>query len=448
MADRFRAGLRRLGVSDDDAVLVAVSGGLDSMVLFHLFRFAAPVRRMAAAHFDHGMREGSRADADWVRGICRAWAVPLFEDRASPPPRSEADARDRRYAFLDRAADSAGAAAVATGHHADDQAETVLFRLARGTGLDGLAGIAARRGRIVRPLLAFTRRDLLAYARAYRLTWRDDPTNLDRRFARNRIRLNALPVLETVGPGAAGRIAALAAEAAEAAEAWRSVLRRVVREVVTARDDRGFTLARERLQAYHPHVRARVLRHLLRRLGGRPDRSGTRLAVEFINSGASGTGIALAGGVTLSREFERLRLERTRSEADLADVPLEIRSAEAGAGTFIAGGRRYAARWAPAVPGREPGEAARFVPSALRFPLVLRGWRPGDRIRLRFGSRKVKELFRERRVGRSARRGTPVLADAEGRVLWVAGLARADVPRPGAGDPNAFEISVVDGEFR
>lgn len=428
-------------------MLVAVSGGLDSVVLLHLFRFASPARRIAAAHFDHGMREDSRADAGWVRGLCRAWAVPLFEERAVQPPRSEADARDRRYEFLDRAADHAGAAAIATGHHADDQAETVLFRLARGTGLDGLAGIAARRGRIIRPMLPFPRRELLAYARAYRLTWREDPTNLDRRFARNRIRLDVLPVLESVGPGAAERIAGLAAQAAEASAAWRSVLRRVLHRVVIARDGNGFTLARERLLAYHPHVRARVLRHLLRRLGSRPDRPGTRLAVEFINSGASGTGITMGGGVVLSREFERLRLERTRTEAELADVPLEIRSAEAGTGTFSAGGRRYVAQWAPAVPGTEPGEAARFVPSALRFPLVLRGWRPGDRIRLRFGSRKVKELFRERRVGRSARRGTPVLVDAGGRVLWVAGLARADVPWPGVGNPNAFEISVVDGEF-
>jgi tRNA(Ile)-lysidine synthetase-like protein len=126
-------------------------------------------------------------------------------------------------------------------------------------------------------------------------------------------------------------------------------------------------------------------------------------------------------------------------------VPLQIRSAEGGAGTCVIGGRRYLARWAPAVRGAEPGLTACFDPAALRFPLELRGWRPGDRIRFRYGSKKLKELFRERRIGRDARVRMPVLRDADGQVLWVVGVAYADTARPRA-DTSAFQIAVEDGD--
>src|SRR5690606_15955834 len=116
-----------------------------------------------ATHFDHAMRPGSGADAQWVAGLCRAWDVPLAAARAEDPPRSEAAARELRYAFLHAAAERFAAETLVTAHHADDQAETVLFRLARGTGLAGLAGIPERRGIIARPLLAFTRGELAAY---------------------------------------------------------------------------------------------------------------------------------------------------------------------------------------------------------------------------------------------------------------------------------------------
>ena len=453
-AVRLRARLyRHLGRSGvlqpGRSLLVALSGGLDSVCLLHLLRFARCAPDLAAAHFDHRMRADSAGDAAWVRGLCRAWSVPLTVDVADPPPRSETEARAFRYRFLERAAAERRADLIVTAHHADDQAETVLFRLARGTGLAGLAGIPARRGSIVRPLLPFTRAELLAYARACGINWREDPTNRDLGPARNRIRHLLVPALEAVRPGAARRIAALARRAAEAEAAWRDVVREAAQDVVTDRDEApgggGFTLARERLLEYHPHLRARVLRHLLNELGSRPGRAGTRVALDFVAAARSGGRAELAGGVVLSREFDRLLLRRAGTLAERTDVPLEIASAEGGTGTCVIGGRRYLARWASAVHGDQPGLTASFDPAALRFPLQLRGWRPGDRIRLRYGSKKLKELFRERRIGRAVRACVPVLRDADGAVLWVIGVARAETARP-AGDANAFPIAVVDGD--
>ncbi|MBR9991214.1 MAG: tRNA lysidine(34) synthetase TilS, partial [Gemmatimonadetes bacterium] len=367
---RLRVHVART-IGDRRKILVALSGGLDSVVLLHLLRF--PIRtELVAAHFDHAMRPDSALDASWVSGLCRAWDVGLETARAADPPESEATAREMRYAFLFAAAERLGADAVLTAHHADDQAETVLFRLARGTGLPGLAGIPVRRGILVRPLLAFTRAELEEYAAQYRLAWREDPGNRSLRFARNRIRHCVLPELERARPGATRRIARLAQAAAAAERGWRSVIAVAVDDVVEHRDEGGFVLARERLLAYDPHIRARVLRHLLERLDSRPDRAGTRSAVTFIRSGMSGTGVELPGGVRLEREFDSLHLRTARAEAQQQDVALRIADAGPGSGRFVAGGRKYAARWAPAGHVVPAGYAASFDPSSLRFPLELR----------------------------------------------------------------------------
>jgi tRNA(Ile)-lysidine synthase len=425
-------------------ILVALSGGLDSVVLLHLLRFG--LRRDAvAAHFDHAMRADSGRDARWVSGLCRAWDVTVEVARAEDAPESEAAARELRYTFLHAAAERLGADCIVTAHHADDQAETVLFRLARGTGLPGLAGIPVRRGILLRPLLSFTRAELADYAARNRLSWREDPTNRSMRYERNRIRHRVLPELERARPGATRRIARLAAAAAAAERGWRGIIAAAVEDVIDDRGDGEFVLARERLLAYDPHVRARVIRHVLGRLGSRPGRAGTRSAMAFIRSGASGAGVELSGGVRIQREFDRLVVRVAQAAPRHPDVALRIADTGPGAGRFVAGGREYVVHWAPAGHDGRDGLAASFDPSSLRFPLELRAWRSGDRIRLAYGSKKLKQLFQERRIGRSRRASLPVLTDADDVVLWVVGVARSTHAPVVAADA-ALEITVMDGD--
>lgn len=446
LADRLRAHLDAASlIPGGTAVVVALSGGLDSVVLLHLLRF--PLRDrvgpLSAAHLDHAMRDGSDADARWVSGLCRAWELPLVQHRAHPPPRSEAEARDARYAFLDDVAPPD--ALLATAHHADDQAETVLFRLARGTGLRGLRGIAPRRGRIVRPLLPFPRAMLEEYGVRARLGWRTDPTNVDLGFARNRIRHRVMPELERARPGAARALAAAASHARSAEAALEELVGRIEEEVALDADAVRATLARDALLAYHPHLQARVLRRLLRRYGAAPGRAGTRAALEFITSGLSGGSLDLPAGVRLERDFDRIRIAAPRSGAfqagaEVEDTLLEIAGPDAGAGVAILAGRRLDVRW-----GEVPGErdVASISVATPRFPLLLRRWRPGDRIRLAYGTKKLKKLFAERRLDRRERSRVPVLVDGAGRVLWVVGLARA-AGVGGGGD--GFHIAVRDAE--
>lgn len=421
------------------AVLVALSGGLDSTALAHLLRFPLGhwKLRLMAAHLDHAMRPDSARDAAWVRGLCRAWDLPHAIERLPHPPRSEAEARRERYAFLSRVAEPG--AVIATAHHRDDQAETVLFNAVRGTGLRGLRGIAPRRGPVVRPLLPFGRPALRDYAARSGLAFREDPTNLDLSFARNRIRHVVLPALERVHPGTARNLARLADAARRVEPRAREAARRLAADAILEADAASATLARDVLRSYHPEVRARVLRHVLRRYGSMPGRAGTQAALEFINSGRSGGELHLAGGVRIELDFGRARIARTAVEP-LEDTLLEIREPSAGAGMVRIGGRRLHVWWGPAPAAAE----SVALPPEVALPLQLRGWQPGDRIRLSGGTRKLKKLFAERRMDRRARRQAAVLVDAAGRVLWVPGVARAE----GLGETGGFHIAVADVEQR
>jgi tRNA(Ile)-lysidine synthase len=450
LEERFRENLRALGVADrPHRLLVALSGGRDSVVLLHLLRFSTqglPLT-LAAAHLDHAMREGSDADARWAAGLCRAWDVPFHEERCREPPRGEAEARRTRYAFLRRLRASTGSDLVATAHHADDQAETVLFRILRGTGLPGLAGITGRTDAgLLRPLLPFWRREVAEYAARWGLRWREDPGNRLPLYARNRIRLDLLPRIErTLAPQARRSLVRLADLAREAEQGWDAVVDRAA-EALARPADGAVLLARHELREYDSAVASRVLRKLLRRFGIVLGRTGTRTALQFITHAESGRELRLPGGVRILAEFEAARIERVAPAP--VDRPLEIPLCAQGAefsGTAEIGGRRRRVRAWAGSPAEAPHARWRVAidPAAVRFPLVLRGRRAGDRVRTAGGTKTLKKLFIERRVPRSARARVPVFADATGAVLWVALSGVPAELAPADGNP-AFTLAILD----
>lgn len=194
----------------DDLILCALSGGPDSVALLHFLK--ARGFRVAAAHFDHHLRPTSGRDAAFAAELCRAWDVPFYlggGDVAAMPGNVEENARKCRYAFLEETADRIGAGCIATAHNANDNLETVLLHLTRGCGLQGLCGIRPRLGRVVRPMLQTPREDIEAYLRENGLPYMTDETNADDRYARNRIRHQVVPVLESLNAkvvGAAARM--------------------------------------------------------------------------------------------------------------------------------------------------------------------------------------------------------------------------------------------------
>lgn len=448
LADLFRTHvLTRDWLREGDALAVALSGGLDSTVLLHLLRYHPPVPalRISAVHVDHGMRPDSEADAGFVRGLCAAWGTELESRRLAVTPRSESEARDGRYAILEEVRRLRGLRWVMTAHHADDQAETVLFRAVRGTGIRGLAGIPeVRHPGLLRPLLPFHRQQLRAYATENRLSFREDPSNADVGFTRNRIRHQILPLLEEgVAPGARRALSRLASHARELETAVSSWTGSVERTVQVPGAPAAIVWDRGRFLALPPPLRSLLVRSAFDRLDQTLDEAGTRSVIEFTSRCSSG-GRMRVGAVDVRRDFEAFVLER--AVAPTVDSTLIVDTPEAGAGEIRLGGKRYLARWSTGTP-----PALEYVDSFPRdlvpFPLEIRSWRPGDRIRMTYGTKKLVKLFAEKRVGSEARRRIPLLVDAEGRVLWAPGIARANLAGAAAGR-SMIHVGIQEAEGR
>jgi tRNA(Ile)-lysidine synthase len=420
-------------------VVVALSGGADSVALLDALLTLGSARgfRVVAAHLDHRLRRGSAADAAFCRRLCRDRGVPLRTGTADVRARArregggiEEAARLERYAFLRRVKESEGAALIALAHTRDDQAETFLLRLVRGSGRAGLACMRVRSGDLFRPLLAVGRAEVVAHLRARGLRWREDPTNADTVLLRNRVRRELLPYLEArFNPAIRETLARAAGVLADETDVLERLARRLFRRA-RVESAHGVTLSRPVLSAA-PRALARLaIRHALAEAGGL--RGVGAVHVERIlglvaAEAPSGRRLPLPGGREAVFHFEEVRLDPRRKDPTPAaahapyavELPVPGRVALPGGGTVEARAARG--------PAGTRGDAT--VVAAPAGTLVVRTRRAGDRVRL--GGREVslKRFLMDRRVPASQRASLPLVA-AGGRVVWVAGQPPAAAAEP------------------
>ena len=313
VADLVRATLRRHAMlAGGETVLVAVSGGADSVALLHVLLGLAPAWRLRlhVLHVDHGLRADSAADAAFVRALGARLGVPVDVERVRVGPGSvEAAARAARYAALEAWADRLGAAHIAVGHTADDQAETVLMRVLDGAGVRGLAAIPPVRGAIIRPLIEIRREALREMLGAARIAWVEDPTNRDPKFLRNRVRHELLPLLAAayapdVVPALA-RVARLARETVQALD--RAAATELER--LASVEAEALTLPRSALAALPATLAAEVLRQAAARLGSRaPLRAWAHRGLRRVLAPAPPRRPFRLGGVIVEVSGDRLRV--------------------------------------------------------------------------------------------------------------------------------------------
>jgi tRNA(Ile)-lysidine synthase len=425
---------RHAMLAGGETVLVAVSGGADSVALLHVLTGLASAWRLTlhVLHVDHGLRADSARDADFVRALGVRLGVPVDVERVLVGAGSpEAAARAARYAALEAWAGRLGAARIAVGHTADDQAETVLMRVLGGSGVRGLAAIPPVRGRVIRPLLEVRRPALRDALQAAGLAWIEDPTNRDPKFLRNRIRHELLPVLAAsysadVVPALA-RTARLAREAVDALD--RSAAAELARLAAVEAD--ALTLPRARLAALPAPVAAEVLRQAAARLGSRaPLRAWAHRGLRRVLAAAPPRRPFRLGGVTVEVSGDRVRVGARPAPAlvpRVLAVPGRVELPEIG--------RALEARLLPASGYALPRAAERVAFDAATLPraLTVRPRRPGDRFRaFGGGERRLKSFLIDAKVPRWERDRLP-LVDAAGEIVWVAGLRRgAGAPVTGA----------------
>ncbi|MET0556327.1 MAG: tRNA lysidine(34) synthetase TilS [Vicinamibacteria bacterium] len=440
-----RHALDALRLPPGSTIVSALSGGADSVALLHALSVEAGPRgfRLLAAHLDHRLRDGSAADADACRALCASLGVPLRTAEADVPARARRDgdgieqaARLERHAFLRQVRQEEGAAVVALAHTRDDQAETLLLRLLRGAGRRGLGAMRTRVRGLWRPLLPVSRADVLAHLAAAGLGWREDPSNRDLRFARNRVRHELLPYLEEhFNPHVRATLARSAGVLADEADALDAAAARLARRA-HAEDPGGPALVRSVLRAAAPSVAALAIRRLLDEAGGLRDvgASHVRRLLALVNApGASGRRLPLPGGRVALVRFDRLVIARTQAPAPafaaLLDVPGRV---------DLPDGRTLRAEETASAAA---GSARDAIVAASSAALEVRTRRPGDRIRSHGRDISLKRYLLDRRVPADLRPGLPLVADGS-RVVWVPGLP----VEPPAGPGRLIHLHVTPAE--
>ena len=418
---------------------VGVSGGADSVALLR----ALDARRgelglvLCVAHLHHGLR-GAEADADcaFVEALAAELALEFHQARvdvgveASVARESiEEAARRLRYGWFRQLMAAGAADAVATAHTQDDQAETVCAKFLRGAWTEGLSGVHPvvefAEGRVLRPLLGTTRAAVQAYLAALGQRWREDASNRDRAFTRNRIRHELLPVLETWNPQIQEHLAQMAVLARDEQKWWDAELARVAPQILfSGRPVRGggrasgeaLALDGTRLAALAPALQRRLLRLAAGKMGVRLDFQTTEALRALALDGRAGQRRELPQGLRAERTPRELRLTVEAVSADAPEAVPEYSSEVPGEIVAPAFGIRL--RLEVSRTPMDPGSRGLETPRG-----TLRNWRPGDRVRLRYssGPRKVKEVLERLQVTGSSRAVWPVL-EVAGKIIWMKGV--------------------------
>ena len=399
MLNKLRAFLKEQALlSPGDKVIAAVSGGADSVaMLFALYLLRDELGvTLEAAHFNHHLR-GAESDRDeaFVTDFCGRYDIPLHlgSGRIVPGKKGlEAAARDARYAFLRRLPGK-----VATAHTADDNAETVLMRLIRGTGLKGLGAIAPVSGNVIRPMLTVTRDDVEAFLEEYALPHVEDSSNGTDDFLRNRIRHGILPLMRAENPRIGENLSAMA------------LLLRQDEACLQAMIPEEQVPDVSRLKAMEPALRRRALERFLKAQGVRePEQIHILQAEQLLYHWSPSAAMQVPGGVTIGRQYDRL--VRLECAPELPETRLSV------PGETCIGGKRFVSEYATDL--EERPDSVLVCPVGA---LTVRSRRSGDTMRLPGGTRSLKKMYIDRKIPASQRAAVPVLADDRG-VLAVFGI--------------------------
>ena len=399
MLNKLRAFLKEQALlSPGDKVIAAVSGGADSVaMLFALYLLRDELGvTLEAAHFNHHLR-GAESDRDeaFVTDFCGRYDIPLHlgSGRIVPGKKGlEAAARDARYAFLRSLPGK-----VATAHTADDNAETVLMRLIRGTGLKGLGAIAPVSGNVIRPMLTVTRDDVEAFLEEYALPHVEDSSNGTDDFLRNRIRHGILPLMRAENPRIGENLSAMA------------LLLRQDEACLQAMIPEEQVPDVSRLKAMEPALRRRALERFLKAQGVRePEQIHILQAEQLLYHWSPSAAMQFPGGVTIGRQYDRL--VRLECAPELPETRLSV------PGETCIGGKRFVSEYATDL--EERPDSVLVCPVGA---LTVRSRRSGDTMRLPGGTRSLKKMYIDRKIPASQRAAVPVLADDRG-VLAVFGI--------------------------
>lgn len=457
----------------NNAVLVGVSGGPDSMALLHILARLAPRwgLTLGVAHLNHGLRKGdAEQDAQFVADHCRRLKLPCYVQRSDVAAMQkqqkismEMAGRRARYDFFRQVAQAENFDRIALGHHADDNAELILMNLMRGSGPLGMGGIPPVRGRLlVRPLIRLRRDEIIYFVTQNRIEYRRDSSNTDTRFLRNRIRHQLLPQLaSSYNPKITDALNRFARVARDEEDWFDRQVESLFADVAQTAPD-GVALSIAGLSKIHVALQRRVLRHAVHHIKGDLKKIALHhidVLHHMIQTGSPDAHADLPGGLAARREDRRLVIRRHTAPRRRANTPATpatplfqhlihaatpqpqcLKIPEAGAQIL----------W-QAVPG-DAGDSATisgqkivyFDIDTIQWPLTVRSFLPGDRFHPlgMTGSQKLKKFFIDRKIPRHRRPLIPIVLN-QGQIIWIAGLRMAEPVKITAKTQNLLKMELL-----
>ncbi|WP_036746618.1 tRNA lysidine(34) synthetase TilS [Paenibacillus sp. UNC451MF] len=430
-----------------DSIVAAVSGGPDSIAMLHVL-FLLSERwgwRLVVAHVNHQFRvEESEQEASFVEEYSRQLGIPCEIARIDVPQyiresgkNSQAAARELRYRFLHETADKYGAKRIALAHHADDQAETLLMRLLRGTGPSGLTGIPMRRVEhnveLVRPLLRIYKSELLDYCHHHQLTYYIDSSNNNTKYFRNEIRLELLPLLQERYneqlPQALNRLSVMMTAEDDFLDKQAST---VFEQNVAVESDFA-QWSRNWFAGVHVALQRRLIKLILNYLSFEADSLDfmklEQMRELIIKEEPSNLRIDIGHNLSLTREYDRIKLHTYVVPPEAYLYILQPRQESL---TIVETGAVIECSWSEEDTRMKEGAtdgavSVWFDADLLAFPLTVRSRADGDKMNLfgLNGSKKVKDIFIDAKIPPSLRARIPVITDADNRVIWLPGVRRS-----------------------
>lgn len=446
-------------IQPGEFVLAACSGGPDSLALVDILRQLRQELffQLAVAHIDHMFRgEASAGDAQFVQDYCQSHDLTCFSTAINVPQylhlhggSSQDVSRKLRYEYLHEVANGWNQAKIATGHHQDDQAETILLHLLRGSGGAGLGGMRAQAGRIIRPLLSLTRGEIADYCQQQLLRPRQDLSNLKTDYLRNKLRLQIIPQLEAA---VGGSVREPLCRTGEILSAEQEFLRETVQAmwpVLTHETPEATLLYTEPLSKLHIALKRIVFRQFLEKKQGNLTGISFHHVEKLIamaDSWPVGSKLDLPGGWRAIREYTAIQVRQRETE------PVAQEFAVSGVRLLIPGeteirelGIQVEASVQSAMPQQVDPAAAVFDLTVLQQPLFVRSRRPGDRFSPRGmpGNKKLKNFLIDKKIPQRLRDRVPVFYDSRETIFWLGGLRAARQGQPTAATTKYLILKII-----
>ena len=413
-------------------IIVGLSGGADSVALLHVLCGLKEEFQweITAVHIHHGLRgEEADGDASFAEAFCEKLGVSCivrkYDVKAEAEKRKmgeEETGRLLRYEVFRALAGADGRIAVA--HHGKDQAETLLMRLCRGTGLTGLVGMAPVRENICRPLLFCSREEIEQYCKEHGLAWREDASNQEEKYTRNKLRLKVLPVLEEVNPKAVEHISETAELLALDEDFLEQQASACYKDAKMDAPAGEVHLNRTKLQELHPAMKKRVLRKAMAEFLSADVSQVQIQALEDLLENETGKSRDFLGGIRVENQYDSMvfSLEKEKTEGYCYALPV-------GEEIFVSEKNMTVMAWLSEKYEVDSEDTKCFDFDKVSGKLFCRTRKPGDLIALKNGRKKIKDLFIDEKVPRSERDILPLITVGE-EVLWAKGLRVSENFRP------------------